>query len=76
MAARFREHPAAVAETAAVAEQLDFDLTSDLGYRYPGVEDETAQRRLGELCDRATRIALQPGPAWRWRPIAWRRSSA
>jgi len=50
MAARFRDHPAAVAETAAVAEQLDFDLTSDLGYRYPGVEDETAERRLGELC--------------------------
>ncbi|HEX3874462.1 MAG TPA: DNA polymerase III subunit alpha [Solirubrobacteraceae bacterium] len=50
MAARFREHPAAVAETAAVAAQLDFDLTSDLGYRYPGVEDETADRRLGELC--------------------------
>ncbi|HEY5197565.1 MAG TPA: DNA polymerase III subunit alpha [Solirubrobacteraceae bacterium] len=50
MAARFREHPAAVAETVAVAEQLDFDLTSDLGYRYPGVEDETAERRLSELC--------------------------
>jgi error-prone DNA polymerase len=49
MAARFPEHPAAVAETAAVADQLDFDLTSDLGYRYPGVEDETAQRRLAEL---------------------------
>jgi error-prone DNA polymerase len=51
MAARFREHPAAVAETAALAAQLDFDLTSDLGYRYPGVEDETAQRRLSELCN-------------------------
>jgi error-prone DNA polymerase len=50
MAARFREHPEAVAETAALAEQLDFSLISDLGYRYPGVEDETAQRRLAELC--------------------------
>jgi error-prone DNA polymerase len=50
MAARFRDHPDAVAESAAVAEQLAFDLTGDLGYRYPGVEDETAQRRLAELC--------------------------
>jgi error-prone DNA polymerase len=50
MAARFREHPAAIAETVALADQLDFDLTSDLGYRYPGVEDETAERRLAELC--------------------------
>ncbi len=50
MAARFREHPEAVAETAALAEQLDFNLVGDLGYRYPGVEDETAQRRLSELC--------------------------
>ena len=50
MAARFREHPQAVAESAALAEQLDFDLTGDLGYRYPGVEDQTAQRRLAELC--------------------------
>jgi error-prone DNA polymerase len=38
------------AESAALAEQLDFDLTGDLGYRYPGVEDQTAQRRLAELC--------------------------
>jgi len=50
MAARFADHPQAVAESAALAEQLDFDLTGDLGYRYPGVEDQTAQRRLGELC--------------------------
>jgi error-prone DNA polymerase len=50
MAARFEDHPQAVAESAALAEQLDFDLTGDLGYRYPGVEDETAQRRLAELC--------------------------
>jgi error-prone DNA polymerase len=50
MAARFPEHPEAVTETAALAEELDFDLAGDLGYRYPGVEDETAQRRLVELC--------------------------
>jgi error-prone DNA polymerase len=50
MAARFVDHPQAVAETAALAEQLDFDLTGDLGYRYPGVENASAQRELAELC--------------------------
>ncbi len=50
MAARFPEYPEAVAETAALADQLDFNLVGDLGYRYPGVEDQTAQRRLAELC--------------------------
>ena len=38
---RFRDHPEAVAETARVAERLEFDLTRDLGYRYPGAEDPT-----------------------------------
>jgi error-prone DNA polymerase len=47
---RFRDHPAAVAESARLAERLRFDLTSDLGYSYPGAEDETADRRLAELC--------------------------
>ena len=50
MAERFREHPGAVAETGRLAERLRFDLTEDLGYRYPGSEDETADRRLAELC--------------------------
>ena len=39
MAARFEDHPRAVAEAAALAERLRFDLTVDLGYRYPGSED-------------------------------------
>jgi error-prone DNA polymerase len=51
MAARFPEHPDAVAETARLAERLRFDLTSDLGYRYPGSEDAAALRQLAELCD-------------------------
>src|SRR5437763_6174491 len=50
MAARFAEHPEAVAETARVAERLRFDLLDDLGYRYPGSEDPDAPRRLAELC--------------------------
>src|SRR5206468_12398090 len=32
-------------------ERLHFDLTSDLGYRYPGAEDEAAMRKLASLCD-------------------------
>ncbi|MGH2876951.1 MAG: PHP domain-containing protein, partial [Solirubrobacteraceae bacterium] len=51
MAARFAEHPEAVAETARLADSLRFDLTSDLGYRYPGAEDEQAMRNLTELCE-------------------------
>jgi error-prone DNA polymerase len=50
MAARFAEHPEAVAETARLADSLRFDLGSDLGYRYPGAEDEAAMRKLSELC--------------------------
>jgi error-prone DNA polymerase len=50
MADRFRDHPEAVAETARLAERLEFDLTRDLGYRYPGSEDPEAGRKLAELC--------------------------
>jgi len=50
MTARFPEHPEAVAETGRLAERLRFDLGSDLGYRYPGAEDEAAMRNLAELC--------------------------
>ena len=34
----------------ALAERLEFDLTRDLGYRYPGSEDPLADRKLAELC--------------------------
>jgi error-prone DNA polymerase len=50
MAARFREHPEAVAETERLAERLRFDITRDLGYRYPGSEDPEADRTLAEIC--------------------------
>jgi error-prone DNA polymerase len=50
MASRFLDHPEAVRETLLLAERLTFDLTKDLGYRYPGAEDESASRRLEELC--------------------------
>ncbi len=50
MASRFAEHPEAVRETVRLAEELQFDLAKDLGYRYPGAEDPGAMRRLAELC--------------------------
>jgi error-prone DNA polymerase len=50
MASRFADHRQAVRETLALAERLTFDLTKDLGYRYPGAEDEGTSRRLAELC--------------------------
>src|SRR4051794_32290558 len=50
MADRFREHPGAVDESGRVAERLRFDITSDLGYKYPGAEDPDADRKLAELC--------------------------
>ncbi|HEY8626295.1 MAG TPA: error-prone DNA polymerase [Solirubrobacteraceae bacterium] len=51
MAARFPEHPEAVAETARLADELRFDLRSDLGYRYPGAEDAESMQELIELCE-------------------------
>jgi error-prone DNA polymerase len=50
MVRRFADHPRAVRESVLLAEQLRFDLTKDLGYSYPGSEDEDALRRLAELC--------------------------
>ena len=68
MASRFPEHPEAVAETARLAERLRFDLSSDLGYRYPGSEDAEAMRKLTELCqarleDRYGTLATTRGEA-------------
>ena len=50
MAARFDDHPDAVAESVRLAERLRFDLTTDLGYTYPGAEDLGADRALAEIC--------------------------
>ena len=70
MAARFAEHPEAVAETERLAERLRFDLTSELGYRYPGSEDPEADRTLAEIC--RGRMELRYAGA-RERPEAERR---
>ena len=68
MAARFGEHPEAVAETLRLAERLDFRLTGDLGYRYPGVGSRRASRELCEVC--AARFAERYPPAYRRREEA------
>ncbi|MDP9399617.1 MAG: DNA polymerase III subunit alpha, partial [Actinomycetota bacterium] len=65
MAARFADHPRAVAETAELAASLRFDLTSDLGYRYPGSEDPHADRTLAEVCWSRFDERYPPGTAER-----------
>jgi error-prone DNA polymerase len=50
MAARFPDHPDAVHESGRIAERLEFDLTRDLGYRYPGSDDGSADMKLAEIC--------------------------
>src|SRR4051794_28325079 len=61
MAARFEDHPDAVAESLTLAERLRFDLRVDLGYRYPGSEDADADRRLSELCAARFDVRYPPG---------------
>ena len=72
MAARLGDHPDAVAETARLAERLNFDLCEDLGYRYPGSEDPSAPRRLAELC--AARLEERFPPGHRHRSASLRRT--
>ncbi len=61
MAARFEDHPDAVAESARLAETLTFDLTQDLGYRYPGAEDEDTDRLLVQACRGSFDARYAPG---------------
>src|SRR4051812_38574087 len=50
MAERFTGYEDAVEESGRLAERLEFDLTHDLGYRYPGAEDPEADAKLAEIC--------------------------
>jgi error-prone DNA polymerase len=72
MARRFAEHPEAVAETLRVAERLRFDLTRELGYRYPRSEEPGADRELAELCGQRLDERYREEPARRWREAAAR----
>ena len=65
MLERFAFDPAAADRSAHVAERLEFDLTEELGYRYPDFSDgeEPAIRRLAAICQAALggRYAEAPG---------------
>ncbi len=51
---RFPEDRGAVARTAELAQRLEFDLTQELGYRYPDFSggEETADAQLRRVCER------------------------
>jgi error-prone DNA polymerase len=70
MGARFADHPEAVAESARLADELRFDLTADLGYRYPGSEDDGAGRTLRETCHAAFDTRYPPGHKRRTEAVA------
>ncbi|HEU5215450.1 MAG TPA: error-prone DNA polymerase [Gaiellaceae bacterium] len=52
---RFADFPEAVEQTARLAERLEFDLTEELGYRYPDFSDgaEPAIVQLRRVCENA-----------------------
>jgi error-prone DNA polymerase len=55
VADRFPLHREAVERTAEIAERCEFDLTQELGYRYPDFSDqaEPAISRLAKVCNQA-----------------------
>ncbi|MDA0138736.1 DNA polymerase III subunit alpha [Solirubrobacter deserti] len=61
MAARFEGHADAVEESGELAARLRFDLTQDLGYRYPGAEDPQSTRKLSDLCWAMMDVRYPPG---------------
>ena len=66
MARRLREHPEAVSETLRLAEMLEFDLTRDMGYRFPdfasGHAGEGADAALARICADEARRRYHDGP--------------
>ena len=62
VAERFPDDAAAVARTAEVAERLEFDLTQELGYRYPDFSngDEPADAQLRRVCERVFETRYSP----------------
>jgi error-prone DNA polymerase len=52
---RFADHPEAVEQTNGLAERLEFDLTEELGYRYPDFSDGEAPAiaQLRRVCEDA-----------------------
>jgi error-prone DNA polymerase len=62
---RFPDDPGAVQATAELAERLEFDLTQELGYRYPDFSDgfDPADVQLARVCERAFRDRYRHAPA-------------
>ena len=50
MALLFGDLPEATRETVELADRLRFDLTQDLGYRYPAADDTVADAELAQIC--------------------------
>jgi error-prone DNA polymerase len=80
MVTRFPLDRAAVERSGRLAERLAFDLTEELGYRYPDFSDdsEPAIRRLAAICERAfrERYGLPCGSEPRRRAALRRRARA
>ena len=64
-AARFPEDRDAVRATVELAERLEFDLTHELGYRYPDFSDgaDPADVQLAQVCGRAFEERYRNAPA-------------
>jgi error-prone DNA polymerase len=64
MAARFPDDPDALRASTALAERLQFDLTQELGYRYPDFSDgaESADAQLARVCERAFQERYRNAP--------------
>ena len=62
LAERFPDDRDAVARTAELAVRLEFDLTQELGYRYPDFSDrdEPAIAELARVCNRAFEVRYGP----------------
>ena len=69
MAERLRDHPEAVAGTVRLAEMVEFDLTRDLGYRFPDFASdhpgEDADAALARICADEARRRYPDEPARR-----------
>ena len=63
MLERFSFDRAAAERSAILAERLEFDLTEELGYRYPDFSDgeEPAIRQLAAICRCGCRASATPG---------------
>lgn len=70
MAARFADHPGAVAQTTKLADELEFDLNTDLGYRYPGAEEQRADKALAQVCRERFDGRYPPGSKLRNQALA------